>query len=162
MQHFGAPTRLLDWTESALVALYFAVKDNTGANDAMVWALDPYELNRKVIGREEVFPVGSLAKQKDRGDVAPWLEISTVRDAPIAVFPIHTTRRISTQRSCFTMYGADREGLGGMGDCLRHIRIPRSSIKRIRRDLETCGIDETTVFPDLEGLGRTISARWVL
>jgi len=40
MQHYGAPTRLLDWTDGALIALYFAVRHNTGDRDAAVWALD--------------------------------------------------------------------------------------------------------------------------
>ncbi len=40
MQHFGAPTRLLDWTEGVLIALYFAVRDSRGESDAAIWALD--------------------------------------------------------------------------------------------------------------------------
>src|SRR5215472_16502462 len=46
MQHYGAPTRLLDWTESPTIALYFAVRDNPGHYDSAVWMLSPYELNR--------------------------------------------------------------------------------------------------------------------
>lgn len=50
MQHYRAPTRLLDWTDAALVALYFAVTPPPGANinqssDAAVWALDAFWLN---------------------------------------------------------------------------------------------------------------------
>ena len=168
MQHFGAPTRLLDWSEGALVALYFAVRPNPnaaktriGTTDARVWALDPYELNRKAIQRAEVFPVGPFAKDKDNSDVAPWLEIAQAKASPVAVFPIHTMRRISSQRSCFTVFGAEQEGLSGHSDCLKSVRIPGSSVHQIRRHLEICGFDETTIYPDLEGLGRTVSARWV-
>jgi hypothetical protein len=45
MQHVGVPTRLLDWTESAAVALYFAVHPRED-KDGAVWLLDPVELNK--------------------------------------------------------------------------------------------------------------------
>ena len=47
MQHYGAPTRLLDWTESPLLALYFALKQNYGYYDAAIWMLNPSALTKK-------------------------------------------------------------------------------------------------------------------
>ena len=49
MQHYGAPTRLLDWTKGAFLGLYFALRSNDGSTDAAVWVLDAWWLNRKAI-----------------------------------------------------------------------------------------------------------------
>jgi hypothetical protein len=48
MQHYGFPTRLLDWSRSSLYALYFATSErseNTDSKDACIWLLNPWKLN---------------------------------------------------------------------------------------------------------------------
>jgi hypothetical protein len=170
MQHFGTPTRLLDWTEGALLALYFAVKDNRGFYDAAVWALDPYTFNEKAIGKPEVIPPSATGVHKDdKKLVDPWLpsrfkNMAGLPAMPVAVYPTHIARRISTQHSCFTVHGKDEKGLdsleGKKNGCLLKILIPSFSVMDIRRELNTSGIDEVTIYPDLGGLGRALSLKW--
>jgi hypothetical protein len=47
-QHYGLPTRLLDWTENPLVATYFAVERPD--DDGCIWALSPSVLNDASLG----------------------------------------------------------------------------------------------------------------
>jgi len=171
MQHHKAATRLLDWTDGAFIALYFAVKDNSKDQDAAVWVLDPYELNKRVIGKEWVLPPSATGlERKYRKRLAEWLPRrfpQKYRDLPlraVAIEPTHLVRRMSSQHSCFTIHGSDPGALdklrGERKPCLFKIVISKSAVKDIERDLRRCGIDESTIFPDLDGLGQSINARW--
>jgi hypothetical protein len=168
MQHCGAPTRLLDWTESALVALYFAIRDKADENDAAVWILEPWKLNEHVAKLYEVIAPGASAgmvpSHVDR--YKDWLpDRYSIRELlvelPVAVYPTQFSRRISSQRSCFTIHGSDFDGFDHLPEkarpYLRKIVIPGPKTAEIEKSLALAGIDEVTVYPDLDGLGRWLS-----
>lgn len=169
MQHSGAPTRLLDWTEGALIALYFAIRNKMDANDAAVWVLNPWTLNELVVGIGEVIPPGAESGlfKADAERYTPWLpdryEVTgELKPAlPVAIYPTHFARRISSQRSCFTIHGSLRNGFDRLpekaSEQLVRIIIPGALAREIDYSLSVAGIDEITIFPDLDGLGRWLA-----
>jgi hypothetical protein len=85
MQHYLAPTRLLDWTENLLVSLYFAVRDSSldDVDDAAIWILNARRLNSyasaSTRGREvayaedpDVIARSCLCRSRDRQE---WHDI---------------------------------------------------------------------------------------
>lgn len=80
---------------------------------------------------------------------------------PAAVYATHIAPRISTQRSCFTVHGSQLDGLEQLakehGSKLIKAVIPGNCIRRVKQELVTCGIDEVTIYPDLDGLGRLLT-----
>ena len=156
MQHYGLPTRLLDWTESPLIALCFAIRDNPGDRDAAVWAMNPWWLNKQTFGDYVLFSVDDPRASK-HAPLQPGQKLTGV--LPLAITPIHSSERIVAQRGVFTVHGTARgaldrlaTGKGKQAPCLRGLIIPKSDIVSLRRELAVSGISESLIFPELSGL----------
>jgi len=182
MQHHGAATRLLDWSDGALVALHFAIgrKPTPIENDSMIYVLDPHWL----IDHLEELPDFKIAekdwnsyRQKHPEETSgysadDWERAYLPRDKdelPLPKIPLlwdspHVTRRIAAQRSRFMIFGQDYEWMAELsqksGSHLHEITIPSSSINRMKLELRDAGMTESVIYPDLDGLGRELKQAW--
>lgn len=166
MQHVGLPTRLLDWSEGALIALYFALKES----DPVVWMLNPVELNRLSIDDDQdlkpnQFPLTWV--QQDRtiniGSInvrGAWESDSVGTKFPVAIKPTYIHPRMSSQRSCFTVQGKNKSCLNDLvsGKLLQRIYITAEIelLEVMKKELYILGISEGSLFPDLDGLSKEI------
>jgi len=118
MEHYGVPTRLLDWSDGALVALYFALKPVKSNRDAAVYMLDPWWLNKLVF---KELPIAkqdrsSGSAMPDWDEAKPYLSEGEFENEfigpkyPLAIDPSHVARRFAAQRSRFTIFGRSEDG----------------------------------------------------
>jgi len=150
MQHHGLPTRLLDWTTSPLVALYFAVCDTKKDNvDACLWQLDPSQLNR--------FYKAEYPLECDGENQELYREVS---DKTLAIHAPYTNLRMKTQRSEFTLhthYRAIEEDISASVFLKEKLIISKKIKPELRRKLASLGIDRSFLFPDLDNIARTVA-----
>ena len=163
-RHAGLPTRLLDWTEAALIALHFALRHP----EPVIWMLNPLALN-EIAGKRREFPLIWL--QRDPPGINPafenlrgaWELDQPGVDLPLAVYPTYVHARLRAQRSCFTIHGKQKQGLDTL--------VPNSILKRFLIDpdyrqpmineLRTMGVTDSVVFPDLNGLASELKMQFL-
>lgn len=163
-QHYGLPTRLLDWTESFLIALFFAVLPSDADADGAVWLLNASQLNSTFDPHERHGVFG----ENDEAVFLPLSKLLYPEATPahkaldyLAYKPRYSDARMAAQLACFTLH-TSREPLdlhASSQNWLRVVRVPNARKPQILASLTTLGVSESTIFPDLMGLARELVRR---
>jgi hypothetical protein len=178
MQHYGLPTRLLDWSESPLYALYFALRIEASGKTPCVWMMDPVALNQaahgpdyKVITAPIIGSAGTgteywLPKYCGRGKPMCTIQPPSVlkdNSMPLALFPKRHNPRIIAQRGVFTIHGskeiAIEEILQESDSCedrIAKITVDPGRRSQLLYDLYTLGINRTALFPEPESVAEDL------
>jgi hypothetical protein len=173
MRHHGAPTRLLDWTYSFFVALYFAISKAEPDSHCSVWAANVEWIHERTDGSTGVLPADAKrAVALDRNASEPaTIELIVHRTPPVPlVYPLNPFtlhERLVLQQGVFLVPGdvsvpfaKNLEALGPSDVNVRELRMcaSRDFLRTATRELSRMNVSEATLFPGLDGFARHLSS----
>jgi len=169
-QHFGLPTRLLDWTYSPLVAAHFAtVETNHYDEDGVIYAIEmddslktlPACLKKEVEkARSQSFTISILDKYAKN-----FSELESISKKPFFLFfePGSTDNRMINQYSVFSVCSKNNVRIDELlpkKNSMYKIIIPKEIKLEIRDKLDYINISERVILPGLDSVCSWISRRY--
>lgn len=168
-QHHGLPTRLLDWTQSLLVALHFATTESDYSkldkHDCVVWEINivdlkdrlPEEYRKLMPHKSSVFTTDIL--DKNIGTLKDYDNKMKDYNSMIVMEPPSIDQRIINQYSFFTivpLHVADAyDIIKDMPGTVKYV-IKKELRWYIRDYLDQYNISERSIYPGLDG-----TAKWI-
>lgn len=190
MQHYGCPTRLVDFTRSFYVASYFAIHSkNNSYSDAAVWAFNENwlfensvsffeefnETSKKSMLRDELqdfilinsnaflLKSHSLIKSDEKFQIRPMLTV---------VEPFQQIERYARQKSVFIMptninvpfeqnlFGIFESGYNSGDYPVKKYIIRNKFFSDLAKELKQMNVTAEVLFPGLDGIAKSISESW--
>lgn len=161
MQHYGVPTRLLDWTDHLNVAVYFAVaySATTRTGDPYIWIMNPFKLNALYCGKRVLFDA------VDRIDFDYYAAARSrfPNELPIALRPTWSNDRIRAQAGGFTVHGRSELPLDDLVDreIAKRVPIPHDIVADLRKKLRDEGTNHFTTIGGPEGMARHLAEEYL-
>lgn len=169
MQHHGMPTRLLDWTENLLVAVYFSLSSisrhetpHDGVCAPCIWCVDPVGWNRKMPSLSEYGDSIRVLTTADEHLEAYRPDTNKRRPkSPVAIYGTHNSKRIVAQRGTFFVWGGETQSMQATATSVPDAKLFKFVLTSPRdilyKDIQALGVTETTVFPELVALATELS-----
>jgi len=174
MRHHGAPTRLLDWTYSFFVAVYFACEN--ADDECAVWALDSTwcrveseqllpELKSKATSPIHACEYARRSR-REYNRLSRILGFSTKALAyPVNAF--YMNERLTIQQGVFIWPGNIAQGFEmnlaalkpAAHDPVQKIRIARGAVDEILKELHRMNMSRATLYPGLDGFASSLNTR---
>jgi len=169
-RHHGLPTRLLDWTANPLFALYFACNSNRAEDQekaGTIWAM-----HRREGTEDQDLDAFRLARCKDEPKLFDYLATDGGKarepsDAIRIVYPFYNSPRLLAQDGAFTMHSNPWRSIESY-ECkpfktrnldierLYRWAVPADKKVNIVKELSNLGITQRLLFPDLDGVARSL------
>ena len=182
-RHAEMPSRLLDWTTRPLIALFFASLSQP-ERDGQILMLNAESQYHEIVrtGPSEhdggfvakvAVPVTDTSALVSSHTArlfesvrytASWpshfssdfeVDISELGGV-FPILPAHRLSRVAAQHSCFTFHPPQDEDHISNDQLLEPFRVPADSKKETLRNLRLLGIDESTIWPSLDGAAQAI------
>ncbi len=160
MQHYGVPTRLLDWTESPLVALYFCVNSDP-EKDGAIWILKPSELNKIAnirVKDEDGFIPSFQDEELESYTIESLRTNNRVQLSPVATIASRNNPRIQAQLGAFTIHHHEQDPIENLGERnhAQKILVSAEAKAALKQELELLGFTRFQMFPELASVGDLI------
>lgn len=173
-QHYGLPTRLLDWTHSTLVALHFADTEenlrDVDARDCVIWRIDARELNGKLPEKYQqalnkkntfIFSVSHLASVTDSIE---QYDKDMEDKSLVTVEPPSIDQRIVSQYSFFTVIPKGIINLEDYLDKNTENTVKYVIDKNLRWDirdiLDQLNMNERMIYPGKAGIAQWLTRHY--
>lgn len=171
LQHYGAPTRLVDFTYSFFIAVYFAIEAADG--DSAVWAIHAPRFKEKtqdLIRTKRNDGDERIAEYQKVRDGGPFRALFMNPNSRLRFAypsnPILLNERLTIQQGVFlvpgdvtTTFEENVREVPNHGQNLVQIIIDQSCRRKLLHKLHRFGINAATLFPGLEGFAHSLRTK---